>query len=806
MQLKEHLIATLRPQAKLSNIVFWRDYRVTVLGTRLFRVEKNGKKRFRDGATQSVWFRDVKKQPFTVEYSPERALIKTPDCTLLLKPKRKDCKVLLDGAEVPIDNKANLGGTYRTLDCCDGDIFYDYANGKKKKIRLGDGVCAKNGVAYFADERSLTLGENGEIENERGEGLDHYVFAFGKDYRGAVRALYSITGASPMLPRYAFGNWWSRYYPYSDKEYLRLLQRFEDREIPLTVAVVDIDWHYTATLDEKMGITEKGRNTEFYGGNSGWTGYTWNTDLFPDYRAFLKKIEQRNLKLSLNLHPADGIRWWEDGYEQMANATGIDPQTSERVAFDMTSVEFINSYFSVLHNPYEEDGVAFWWIDWQQGTKSKMDGLDPLWSLNHYHYYDIARTGKKPLILSRYGGVGSHRYPVGFSGDTLITWKTLAYLPYFTATASNIGYSWWSHDIGAHMLGETTFELYARHLQYGVFSPVNRLHSSDMVTMTKEPWCYGNGAGLVAADFLKLRHSLIPFLYSCAYRTEKDGRALVEPLYYEWAEEEKAYEYKTQYLFGGLLVAPVTTPIQKDGYAHTKVWIPEGKWTDIFTGDTYEAGKEGEEKTLLRRLESLPVLAKAGTILPLSADKGNAVENPSRLRVLAFEGNGEFILYEDGKESGKAGEYVTRFTAELKEKDGEKLQTLRIAGKGSKAVLPKNRTLTLEFVNVPNGEIVVYENGKRVQAKERVADCAAVTVAFTGGETIVELRYKELSRVDALIKRAQDVLCRSEGDNTDKFWHCYEHLKKAKTVEEYVLAVRSAPIREAAKLRLLETI
>ena len=86
----------------------------------------------------------------------------------------------------------------------------------------------------------------------------------------------------------------------------------------------------------------------------------------------------------------------------------------------------------------EDAGVDFWWIDWQQGLASREPGLDPLWALNHFHYLDNARGGKRPLVLSRYAGPGSHRYPIGFSGDTVTSWESLDFQPYFTSTAANL--------------------------------------------------------------------------------------------------------------------------------------------------------------------------------------------------------------------------------------------------------------------------------------------------------------------------------------------------------------------------------
>jgi alpha-glucosidase (family GH31 glycosyl hydrolase) len=523
--LDKHLLVATRPQANAKNIVCWGNYRITVLQDRLFRLEYSENRKFRDEATQAVWYRDMPAQEFSLEEKDGKLYVSTSACTLLVAPKRKDCRVLLNGKELKIDNAQNLMGTYRTLDRFDGK-YYKYKE-ECRKIQLGTGVCSRSGVAVFNDEKSLALGEEGALLPTRGDGSDEYVFAYGDDYRSAVNALYILTGKAPMIPRFALGNWWSRYHIYTDKEYLRLLNYFEEQDVPLTVATIDMDWHYSNKEENErlFAIEAQGRmNTEYIGAlNTTWTGYTWNKRLFPDYKAFLNKIKEKNLKITLNLHPADGIRFWEQQYEDMANAVGIDPTEGKYVPFDIANETFVNAYFKILHKPYEEDGVAFWWIDWQQGTNSKMEGLDPLWALNHYHYLDNALNHSTPLILSRYCGVGSHRYPLGFSGDTFITWDTLDYLPQFTATASNVGYTWWSHDIGGHFCGEKEDEMYARHIQFGVFSPINRLHCSNSEVCTKEPWAYRNGTGEIAKNFLRFRHRLIPYLYTASYRTHKKG-------------------------------------------------------------------------------------------------------------------------------------------------------------------------------------------------------------------------------------------------------------------------------------------
>ena len=132
---------------------------------------------------------------------------------------------------------------------------------------------------------------------------------------------------------------------------------------------------------------------------------------------------------------------------------------------------------------------------------------------------DSAREGKRPLTFSRYAGPGSHRYPIGFSGDTIVTWESLDFQPYFTLTASNIGYGWWSHDIGGHMLGYKDDEMTVRWVQLGIYSPIMRLHSSSSEFNGKEPWRYKKEAEMVMDHMLRERHRMIPYLYTMNYRS-----------------------------------------------------------------------------------------------------------------------------------------------------------------------------------------------------------------------------------------------------------------------------------------------
>lgn len=703
MMLHEHLIAKTSPMVRPENVVLMDDIRISVLTDRLFRIEQDTQKRFCDDATLRVWFRDMEPVRFTVDRSGDEVVIHTDAVTLAVNRDMAKSYVMINGKKEELDNRGNMRSTYRTLDCCNGNILINRDG--ENPIELELGVVSSNGVAVLDDTHVSVLGADGMVHKRRVYEQDWYVFAYGKDYRDAVKAFYQLTGPVPKLPRYAFGNWWSRYYPYTEAEYLRLMDRMTEQDIPLTVATIDMDWHWSTTVDAKKGITASGKTGEFHGGTSGWTGYSWNTDLFPDYRRFLQKLHERGLAVTLNLHPATGVRWFEDMYPEMARAMGIDPATEQRINLDFKSETFINAYFDILHKPYEKDGVDFWWIDWQQGPRAKAAGIDIMWVLNHYHTLDNNKN-QTGMTLSRYAETGGHRYPLGFSGDTYITWDTMAYLPYFTANATNIGFTWWSHDIGGHMCGSKDNELYVRSVQFGVFSPINRLHSSNMDYVTKETQAYVNGTGLIAEQFLRLRHRMIPFLHSASLKNHALGEALIEPMYYGWPWQAEAYDCPNQYMFGGqLLVAPVTAPGDDKHMAKTTVWLPEGTWTDIFTGSVYEGGRFVD---MVRFMDTIPVLAKEGGFFVLDDRRHtNRIDCPDKLEVMCFNGTGSYELWEEYEGCS------LRTNFESTGETGRQIVTIRMEGEG---VQQMRRKLKLEFRNIPAGSAQVYADGKPMGA------------------------------------------------------------------------------------------
>ncbi len=305
------------------------------------------------------------------------------------------------------------------------------------------------------------------------------------------------------------------------------------------------------------------------------------------------------------------------GLLQPACLTADLRQVNTNVYFNLAEKTAAELYMR-YHNELIDQGVDFWWID---GDFAQMPGLDAqMWTNRVYYDYTQRHTGQRAFVFSRYGGPGSHRYPAFFTADCYSNWKVLAWEIPYTLTAGNALVPWVTHDIGG-FIGELTneFELYARWLQFGAFSPILRLHSAHANLEQgnpRLPWNYGERGIRTARELFQLRYRLLPYLYTAAWQTHRTGIPICRPMYLNWPEYEDAYRMD-QYLFGpDLLVAPVTTPMF-DGAATRSIWIPPGGWIDWFTGQTYTGPRV---ITYRCPLERMPLFVRQGSVLPMQPD------------------------------------------------------------------------------------------------------------------------------------------------------------------------------------------
>ena len=618
----------------------------------------------------------------------------------------------------------NLKGTYRTLDGYDGNLL-----GGKTPMPIEDGLLSRSGWTFIDDSGSYVFDHSDwpwvSHRQEEGKNQDWYFMAYGHNYKKALRDFTVFSGRVPLPPRYAFGYWWSRYWCYTDNELRRLVDNFDTYNIPLDVLVVDMDWHYT----------EKGRGA--------WTGYTWNHRLFPDPEGFVKWVRNKQIDVTLNLHPADGIKSYEDQYPAMAKWMGVDPATKKDIPWAASDKRFMEGWYNEVLRPMEKMGVSFWWLDWQQGLNDKaFPKLGNTWWINYTTFTDMERHhNTRPMLYHRWGGLGNHRYQIGFSGDSKISWNSLDFQPYFNSTASNVLYGYWSHDIGGHQRADHIDpELYIRWMQFGALSPILRTHSTKSSVLDKEPWVFSNDNFAILRDIILNRYRMAPYIYAMARKTYDEGLSLCRPMYYDYPDAPEAYQYKNEYMFGDqMLVSPITAPM-KDGVSRHKTWLPAGNdWYEVSSGRLYQGGRVIEADY---HLDEYPLFVKAGSVIPEYDKVKNLKGNDEPVYVTVYPGvSGTFSMYED---NGNDKNYATQYArTQLSAQRQGRVLTVKIGQRqGQYSGMPAQRQFYVRTVAqaVPekvtvNGQEVPFEydgNALAMTVKVPQTDCATEkTVVIT---------------------------------------------------------------------------
>ena len=717
--------------------------RFTVLTDKVIRMEWNASGKFTDEASFVAVNRKLQVPEFTVKNNGAWISIITDK--LVLKYKKRSGK-FTDKNVIVISKKGtksfewkpgmkqigNLKGTYRTLDGFEGDTYVH----KEQKMTLEDGLLSTDGWTLIDDSKNF-LFDNSDwpwvMPRTEKDVQDWYFMGYGHDYKSALKDFTLFAGKVPLPPRYAFGYWWSRYWSYNDKEIRSLVSNFHAYSIPLDVLVVDMDWHYTDS------------------GFGGWTGWTWNKRLFPSPEKFLGYLKNNDLKITLNLHPASGIAPYENQYPEMAKWMGVDSTKHETIPYVGSDKKFMKGLMDKVLRPIEKDGVDFWWLDWQQWiSDKKVDNLSNTWWINYVFFSDMERNREaRPMLYHRWGGLGNHRYQIGFSGDAIISWKSLAFQPYFTSCASNVLYGYWSHDIGGHMFkqGQKTEldpELYTRWMHYGAFTPILRTHSTKNAALNKEIWNFKGDYFEALRNVVLFRYKIAPYIYSMARETFDKGISLCRPMYYYYPETKEAYDFKSEYMFGdNMLIVPIDKPMVNN-QSTVNVWLPEGN--DWFEWNTGTLLKGGQTMNRSFSLLEYPVYVKAGSIIPLYDKVKNLNMNNEEITVAVFPGEkGSFNMYEDnGNSKNYATEYAT--TALSSESKNQDLVVKIGIRKGHYSDMPANRQFKVKVYGSAVPESVTV-NGQK-SSYEYIGDEFALLINVTelscATEKIINIHYPKI--------------------------------------------------------------
>ena len=634
-------------------------------------------------------------------------------------------------------DKENLLGTMRTIDA--------RSSIKDLLPRMEKGILSRRGVAVVDDTQKPLFVKGGDYwkewveerpKREKGAYRDLTVFAYGHDYKGCLGDYVKVAGRIPLPPRWAFGYWWSRFWNDTESDYRQVVREMNSVGIPVDVCVIEMYWHESWNIGDRPDVRQP------LGGQMwGWGGYTWNKLYFPDPAGMFRFLHDEGLHAPLNMHPACGIPDCEDVFPRFAKDYGWKGRGI--IPFRGDEERWAEVYFKDVIEPLEALGVDCFWLDWQQWLMSKgKPTLSNTFWLNHlFATHDANRRSgaKRPIIYHRWGGLGSHRYQIGFSGDCESSWRMLEAIPWFTATASNVGYGYWGHDLGGHnrpQFGrDENGELFTRWMQCGVFTPIFRTHPSKDSRAERRPWKYADHF-FILREAYRLRYRLAPYIYTAAREAYDTGVCLCRPMYYDWPEEDAAYEAINQYMFGDdILVAPVTKPVEPvTKEAEVKVWLPKGTWYDVSRGELVDGGRK---LTRGYTVEETPWFVKAGAVIPMYPDSVNRLGNPGTDDLVLFcapnhpttQPPTRTTIYEDG---GDNADYATNYRRTVIRREGNRV-----------TITPRKGAYTLKFplVTVPCAAKV---NGRECAWEYDAEDMAVVvkTPPQNGThETAVELVY-----------------------------------------------------------------
>lgn len=594
-------------------------------------------------------------------------------------------------------------------------------------LKAAPGPISKAG--YFLLDESWMYMYDREKEwldtNVREGYVNLFFFCYGRDYAAGLKEFTALCGKIPMLPRWAFGSWYSRFHPYTEKELKEVIAKHRDLGFPLDVVIVDMDWH-----------------------KNGWSGWEWNEEKFPDPEGFLKWAHENGLKVGLNVH-SESIPKNDKAYAQMAEKLGIDPKTpppfqqrdwkefrekmgisvwgrghnDSSYAIDYLDKDVWEAFAEATYLPNDKMGVDLWWEDNWQGMIAHCNFN--LWQ-DELKYRLHLKEGKRPIALNRYAGLGSQRYPAYFSGDTASHWPVLNYELDVNRRAAHEGMCYFSHDLGGFKgevagshLGHISPELFVRWMQMGALCPIMRVHSDHGI---REAWNYNEEVCRIVKEAYLLHQKLVPYFYHLAREAYETGMPIHRPVYYLFPEDEEAYTFTHSYFIGDkLFFAPVGT---QGGFMNFK--LPKGSYYDYFIGEKLEGG------TVIRKQfapSEIPLFVRAGSLIPnmdYRESIGNALPDP--LVMAVYPGGSDYIeLYEDDGVTQDYDRNYSRLPFRL-EDDGEKITVTQEPVKGGFEGMPLKRNVRLDFYFTVKPEKVTLNGQETESSYDEEKKCFSVYV------------------------------------------------------------------------------
>jgi len=539
------------------------------------------------------------------------------------------------------------------------------------------------------------------ITSEVADTIDYYFF-YGPDFDRIIAAYRELTGQAPMFGKWAYGFWQCKNRYKSQEEILEIAKKYRDLHIPVDNIVQDWFWW-----------NRKGE-------------HVFNTN-YPDPKGMIDQLHAENFHLMISVWP-----FFEPGsavYDEMEKRGWFVDKfkfakppyhTNGMAVYDATNPEARKYYWQLMDKALFNIGVDAWWLD---TTEPETEGQEENILLGHklaagsgdryVNIYPLMTTGavydgqrsasdkKRVFILSRSAFAGDQRYGVtAWSGDINSDFFSFRRQIPAGLNFALSGIPYWTTDIGGFVSGDpgdpAYRELFIRWFQYGTFNPILRVHGTRK-TNQNELWSYGPDAQKILVSFDRLRYRMLPYIYSLAWKTTSESYTPMRPLVMDFRTDVRAQNIGDQFMYGpAFLVSPVTEP----DATTRRLYLPQAKWYDFWTGSTIGGGKTIDASAPLDRL---PLYIRAGSILPLGPDEEWSTEKPADpIELRIYRGaDADFTLYEDENDTYN---YENGAYATIPLHWDEAKQTLTIGDrKGQFPGMKESRTFQVVFAGEHHG-------------------------------------------------------------------------------------------------------
>lgn len=637
------------------------------------------------------------------------------------------------GQRMPLYNKASYGYTTDA-----SQMYYSLPAIMSSEKYI---IAFDNTASGWLDIAST---EEDVLQFEAVAGRTAYIVAAGDSYPDLIAAFTDVAGRQPLPPRWAFGNYASRFGYRTEEETRDVVRRFQDADIPLDTIILDIYW-FGPDIQGHMGNLD------------------WDRKAFPTPEKMISEFAQDGIKTIAITEPfvLSTSNRWDDAVESGAlarNATG-GPKTFNFYFGNTGLVDVFDAnardWFWQPYKMLFDQGTAGTWGDLGEPEVHPGDSLHFLsdaeieatgdeihnayghrWAQMVYEKQIDTYPDDRPVIMMRSGFIGTQRYGiVPWTGDVDRSWGGLKPQVELSLQMSLFGLAYTHSDLGGFAGGEEfDSELYTRWLQYGVFQPVFRPHAQEHIA--PEPVFHDRRARALARDAIRLRYRLLPYIYTLAWENTTTGIPLMRPLFFENEHDPALIDETEAYLWGdAFLVAPVTDP----GVKQVEISLPAGRWFS-FWDDTEYTGDSVASIPVNKR--EIPVLVRAGSFIPMtdvvvSTEKYSSDNLTVHYYADATVANANYTMYEDdGKTRGSLEDRNFELLHFNADQAGDSLDVrVRREGNGYEG-MPDDRNVTLVIHNWNSETRVVTVNGWNLPISNELPESGAGATADEDARTL----------------------------------------------------------------------